>query len=141
MKAHLEQFAASFGITDMVFQARMPNTRRALAVAEWARERARLVAFRDATYDAYWRASQDIEKDEVLAAIATSVGLDPIAAVAAADDATYQAKIDQRRREAEEAGVTGIPTFLFGDQPIRIVGCQPLEVLRQAAEAIGARKR
>lgn len=141
MKAHVEAFAASFGIADLVFPTRLPNTRRALAVAEYARERARLVAFRDATMDAYWRKGRDIEKDDVLAEIATSVGLDPAAAVAAADDPVHQAKIDQRRREAEDAGVTGIPTFLFGERPIRIVGCQPLEVLRQAAEAIGAPKR
>ena len=139
MKDHIERFAASFGITDVRFPAHLSNTRRPLAVAEYARDQGKLAAFRDAAMDAYWRTGQNLELDEVLAAVAVSVGLDPKAAVAAADDPAYQARIDDRRREAEDAGVTGIPTFLFGKH--RVVGCQPYEVLAAAADAMGATRR
>ena len=42
-------------------------------------------------------------------------------------------------REAAPAGVTGIPTFDLGE--LRVVGCQPYEVLAAAAEQAGARRR
>jgi predicted DsbA family dithiol-disulfide isomerase len=47
--------------------------------------------------------------------------------------------VDAARREAVEAGITGIPTFEFGE--VRVVGCQRYEVLADAARRAGARRR
>ncbi len=46
---------------------------------------------------------------------------------------------DELRREASRAGVTGIPTFFFGDEVV--VGCQPYPMLARAAERAGAKRR
>jgi predicted DsbA family dithiol-disulfide isomerase len=136
MRAHLARFSASFGV-EMGFPPRMQNTRRALAVGEIARAHGRQDAFRDAAMKAYWREDADLEDIETLDRLAQSVGLEPDAARAVDSDPRWLATIDEVRAEATELGVPGIPTFVFGEPSpdTVVVGCQPLEVLRAAAQA------
>lgn len=136
MARYLDQFAAGFGIHGLAHRERMPNTRKALAVAERARDRGRLHPLRRAVMDAYWRDGRDLEDERVLADCARVAGLDPVDAVAAIADPACRARVDAMGEEARRAGVTGIPTFLIGRR--RVVGCQPYEVLAAAAEAEGA---
>lgn len=116
----------------MVFPGHMPNTRRVIAVAEYARDREKLHEFRHAAMNAYWRAGENPEDPEVIAAIAGKVGLSPQDAVAAMQSETYLQRALDMRREAEAAGITGIPTFFIGSK--RIYGCQPYRVLAEAVE-------
>jgi predicted DsbA family dithiol-disulfide isomerase len=139
MAAHLERFAASFGITGMLRPERSPNTRMALAVAEHARDQGRLHPFRRAAMEAFWRGGRDLEDRAVLADCAREAGLDPVPALAAIDDPTYRGRVDAMGREAARARVTGIPTFDLGDR--RVVGCQPYQALAEAARAAGAQRR
>jgi predicted DsbA family dithiol-disulfide isomerase len=140
MRGRMAQFAASFGVREMRHSTRLPNTRRALAVAELARDRGLLDAYRDSAMRAHWREGMDLEKDEDLAEVARRAGLDAKDALAASRDPKYLARVDEIRKEASEMGVTGIPTFIFGDR-LAVVGCQPVEVLAAAAEQAGARRR
>lgn len=127
---YMRSFAESFGITDMVQPGHIPNTRAALAVAEMARGHGVLDEFRVAAMDRYWREGRDLEDPGVIRSLATTVGLDPDHAVAAMTDPRYLSRIDRTRREASEAGVTGIPTFFIGAE--KVVGCQPYAVLAEA---------
>ena len=139
MREHMLGFAKGFGITDMQFRDRSPNTRRALAIAEYARDEGKLERFRQLAMDAHWRKGLDLEKDADLRALASEAGLDPEAALAASRDSKFLARIDACRAEAEEVGVTGIPTFVMGERGV--VGCQPYEVLAKLVELGGAEKR
>jgi 2-hydroxychromene-2-carboxylate isomerase len=139
MRERLKQFAAQFGLPDMQVRDRSPNTRRALAIAELARDEGKLPRFRDLAMDAHWRRGMDLERDEDLRAIAAEAGIDPDRAIAASTDPKYLARIDARREEAEARGVTGIPTFVIGNQGV--VGCQPYEVLAAFVEESGARRK
>lgn len=139
MAEYMRRFAASFGIEGMRTPDRTPNTRKALAVAEWARDQGKLHAFRRAAMNAHWREGRDLEDDGVLADLAHSAGLDPARAVAAVSDPVYRARVDAMGEEAARAGVTGIPTFFVGDR--KVVGCQPYEAVAAEAEAGGARRR
>ena len=76
MQKNLQQFAHGFGVTDMKLRDRSPNTRRALAVAEYAREQGKLEAFRQRAMDAHWTQGKDLESDADLRALATEAGLD-----------------------------------------------------------------
>lgn len=129
------RFAAQFGVRDFSPSDRLSNTRRALAMAEYAREHDRLAPFRQAAFDGNWRQGKNLEDDVDLQAIAAQAGLDPAAALVAADDAAYLERVDRRQKDARAAGVTGIPTFVLNDQ--RIVGCQPYEALANAARRAG----
>lgn len=118
---------------------RVPNTRRALAVAELAREQGKLAAFRSSAMNAHWRDGLNIEADADLRTAAERAGLDGAAAVKAADDPVYLARIDEVRAEANALGISGIPTFVFGDlekRALAVVGCQPFEVLAGAARKV-----
>lgn len=139
VKEHMRQFSARFGVTRIVHPDRLPNTRRVLAMAEYARAQGKLDEFRRAGMEAHWRFQKNLEDDADLRAIAEGVGLDGAAAVAAADDPRWKAQVEARIAEAQELGVTGIPTFFIGD--LKVVGCQPYEVLQAAAEQAGAKRR
>jgi predicted DsbA family dithiol-disulfide isomerase len=139
VKEHLKQFAARFGVTGIVHPDRLPNTRRVLAMAEYARAEGKLEEFRRAGMEAHWRHGNGLESDDDLRAIAESVGLDVAAALAASDDSRYVAEVDRKLAEAAQHGVTGIPTFFIGDEAV--VGCQPYEVLAAAADRAGAKRR
>ncbi len=131
-RSYLLEFASSFGITDMIFPEHMPNTRRVIAAAEFARDQGKLHEFRQAAMNAYWRTGKNLEEPEVIAEVGKQVGLSSDEAVAAMQSETYLQRALAMRREAEDAGITGIPTFFIGAQ--RIYGCQPYEVLADAVE-------
>jgi predicted DsbA family dithiol-disulfide isomerase len=139
MRERAEQVARSFGVTGMRIPPRLSNTRRALALAEWARTQGRLLAFRDAVMAAYWQRGEDIEDPEVLARLAEHAGLSSEGARAAMDAPEYQARVDALQAEGRAAGVSGIPTVFIGN--IRVVGCQPYEAFTQAARQAGASPR
>lgn len=136
---YLGRFAARFGIHGMRIGDRIPNTAAALAVSEHARDQGRLHPFRRAAMEAHWLHGQDLEDPEVLAHCARAADLDPDRAVAAADDPAYRARVAAMGKEARRAGVTGIPTFFIGRRVVG--GCQPYELLAQAAAAEGAVRR
>jgi len=105
IQEYMERFAASFGVYDIRVPERLPNTRRALAMAEFAREYGKLNIFRDLAMQAHWKDGKDLESDRDLSELATRA-------------------------------ITGIPTFIIGNQ--RVVGCQPYDLLADAARNGGA---
>jgi predicted DsbA family dithiol-disulfide isomerase len=139
MHRQLRGFAAGFGITDMVLSDRMPCTRPALAMAEYARDQGKLHPFRAAVMDAWWRHGQDIEDQAVLAGCARAAGLDEAAALAATRPGPYTERIAALGEQARRARVSGIPTIDVGRQ--RVVGCQPFPAIEAAAVAEGATRR
>lgn len=154
MKPYMQEFSRSFGVT-MGHPDRMPNTRRALAIAEFARDAGRLHPWREAAMEAHWNRGLDIEADATLHTLAGEAGLDADAAVRAADDPVYQARVDAMGAEAARWGVTGIPTYFVlpdgwapgdpapadGRRPVRIVGCQPYETVQAACMRAGVGRR
>jgi predicted DsbA family dithiol-disulfide isomerase len=139
MAGYIQKFAERFGVTGMVRTKRVPNTRRALTVAEYARDQGRLDAFRSATMDAHFKEGRDIENDAVLRDLAVASGLDPDRALGAADTAPYLSRIEAIRAEFKSLNVGGIPTFVFGSEAIE--GCRVYEELEAAAVRSGARRR
>lgn len=136
LHARTQRFAAGFGVTNFRPPDHLNNTRRALAVAELAREEGVLDRYRHAAFDANFRHQKDLESDAELRALAMISGLDPERAVAAADSPEYLARVDERQARARADGIGGIPTFIFGSE--RVVGCLPYETLRAAALRAGA---
>lgn len=130
MKEYIKKFAASFGV-EITFSNRMSNTRRALAMAEYARDHDKLELFRNTAMIAYWKEGKDIEDTKNLYEIAESANLDGQEALDASEDSKYLNRIDKIRYEANYNGISGIPTFIFNKKSI-IEGCQPYEELRKA---------
>jgi predicted DsbA family dithiol-disulfide isomerase len=139
MDASLRQFAAEHGVEDLRVRERLSNTRRALALAEQARDAGRLDAFRRAALDAYWVLGRDLGAEETLVAVAREAGLDPELARRAASDPGLLARVDASRAAAKADRVTAVPTLLIGGG--RVVGCEPYDVLAEAADRAGIPRR
>lgn len=92
------------------------NTIRALRTAVAALEDGVFPAYHHAVMRAYWANDQDIGDAEVLAAIATSAGLDGSRLVARADDPGVKDRLKANTDEAIARGVFGAPTFFVGDE-------------------------
>ena len=130
MRKYIHNFAEKFGVYGMGEPNRLTNTRRVLAVAEYARDQGKLDAFRTVTMDAYWMHDKNLESEEEIREISQQADLDADAAVSVLNDPRYLERVEDLRKEAAQMGVTGIPTFFIGDECI--VGCQPYEVLEEA---------
>jgi predicted DsbA family dithiol-disulfide isomerase len=139
MRDYMKSFAARFGVTGFRQPERIPNTRRALALAEVARDEGRLDAFRSGAMEAHWRDGMNLESDDDLQAIASGAGLSSGAVERSISDPQYLDRIDPTRDEAGQIGVQGIPTFVIGN--LGLSGCQPIEVLEDFATQAGAEKR
>ncbi len=139
MFARMLQVAQMQGVTGIQPRNLMNNTRRAIALAEWARDQGRLHPFREAVMRAYWSRGEDIENPEILGRLAEEAGLSAQQAVAAMDSPEYQARVDALRAEGMALGISGIPTVFVGN--LRVVGAQPYEVFAEAARRAGASRR
>lgn len=106
--------------------------------------------------NAHWRDGRDIEDRAYLTELLEAVGLDVEEAWAFVDSEEAPRILHQQRADAMRWGVSGIPTWFLlpagwdlGDprpadgapQPIRVVGCQPMDVVLAAAERAGATPR
>jgi predicted DsbA family dithiol-disulfide isomerase len=139
MADYIQKFAEGFGVTGMMRTKRVPNTRRALAIAEYARDEGKLDTFRSVTMDAHFKQGRDIENDGVLRDLAYASGLDPARALAASDTPSYVKRLEVIRAEFKTLDVGGIPTFVFGSEAIE--GCRVYDELAEAAARFGAMRR
>ncbi len=89
-----------------------PRSTLVLPACLWAGDQGRLRELKHALYQAFFREGEDIATDAEIARAAQRAGLDPAGAVAAAYSPEQIARIRDIRREAEAAGVRGVPTLL-----------------------------
>jgi predicted DsbA family dithiol-disulfide isomerase len=139
MAEYMKTFAARFGIDDFRQPERIPNTRRALAIAEVARDEGRLDPYRKRAMDAHWKDGMNLEDDNDLRRIALDAGLSGDAVERSKSDSQYLARVDAIREEASEMGVRGIPTFVIGKDGLS--GAQPYEAFVDFATKAGAKRR
>jgi predicted DsbA family dithiol-disulfide isomerase len=92
-----------------------PRSTLPLAACLWAGSEGRLREFKHALYEAFFCEGEDIATDREIGRAAERSGLDPAGAVAAAYDPELQATLRSIRGEAEEAGVSGVPSLLAED--------------------------
>lgn len=113
----------------------------ALRTALAAERQGKLLPFTHAVFRAYWAEGKDIASPEVLAAIASSVGLDGPAAVASAPE--HKAALAAQTQEAVDRGSFGAPTFFVataaGEE--MFVGNDRLEMAVEALARAGAGRR
>lgn len=134
MRVYLLEFAKRFNV-EITFTDHMPSTKRALAMAEYAREKGPLLTFKTNAMAAYWKLGKDLENEQVLQELAECSSLDPVEALNASLDTEYLQRIQKIRSEANAKGVNGIPTMLFKDWIV--VGCQSYDTIVTAGLKAG----
>lgn len=130
MHASLRRRAAEYGLV-VGDHDRLSNSHLATAAGEYARDHNSYPEFSRAVFEAYFAHGEDIGDVDVIARCAATAGLDAGDLRAALSDDQYASRLDAAMREAAAAGVSGVPTFIIGGRE-RVVGAQPLEVLREA---------
>ena len=71
------------------------------------------LAFHDAIFDALWQEHRDIGDPDVLATIAARLDLPAEEIRRATDDEALASDLAARFREAQQAGVSAVPTFVY----------------------------
>ncbi len=90
------------------------------------------LAFDEAVFEALWLEGRDIGDVEVLVDVADDVGIDPDVVRTALEEPDVRAAVRNAFAAAREAGVTGVPTFVYGDHVAR--GAVPPAQLRRLVE-------
>jgi len=90
--------------------------------------------FNDAVFDAYWQDARDIGDPDVIAEIAASVGVPAEEVRDAIADETLEEELRSRFEAAQEAGVTGVPTFVYDEHGAR--GAVPPSQLERLIEGV-----
>ena len=92
-----------------------PRSTLVLAACLWARDEGALRPFKHALYEAFFCEGEDIATDAEIRRAADRTGLDPDGAIAAAYSADRIGRLSEIRREAEAAGIRGVPSLLTPD--------------------------
>ena len=115
---------------------KIPNSRRALMLAELARDRVVFEQLHPRLYDAYWGRGRDIGDERVLVEEAAAVGLDEPEVLGAFDNEEYRVRLASETQAAIELGGGGVPAWLI-DERVLVPGAQPHEVFEQVLVRIG----
>ncbi|MFC6824400.1 DsbA family oxidoreductase [Halopelagius fulvigenes] len=88
--------------------------------------------FDTSIYEALWQDGRDIGDEDVLVELAEDAGVDAEEVRSALDDENLRAEVRQKFTEAQQQGVTGVPTFAYDGYGAR--GAVPPEQLRRLVE-------
>ena len=134
MRARMQAEGLPYGTRTMTY-----NSRLAQELAAWADTQPGGEAIHQAMFRAYFVDARNIGDVEVLVDIAKSVGLPADQAREVIEKRTHQAAVDADWEKSRRYGVTGVPTFVVGNQGV--VGAQPYEALEELVRQVPGNSR
>jgi predicted DsbA family dithiol-disulfide isomerase len=139
MYATLEREAKEAGLP-LRWPRHLPNTRKALAAAEWVRRYRPISAarFHRQLFEAHFALGQDLEDQRVIDEHATDSDIDLAALRAALDDGSAARLVDETEVIGRGHGVYGTPAWFLNDQLIAGLGSavEFEDIAEQALEAM-----
>jgi predicted DsbA family dithiol-disulfide isomerase len=111
---HVYRRALALGV-EIHLPRYQPRSTLILAACLWAGDRDRLRPFKHVLYEAFFCEGEDISTGGEIRRAAERAGLDPDGAVAAAYSPAWIGRLADVRREAEAAGIRGVPSLLTDD--------------------------
>jgi predicted DsbA family dithiol-disulfide isomerase len=130
----VSQAAAAEGLTYAIDKiSNQPNTRDAHRLIRWADSLGCAAEMKQKLMDLYFTDGADLTDQEVLVQAAVSVGFneDNVREALASD--MDVAEVDEQAQSAKEAGIQGVPCFIFGGK-FAISGAQAPDYLAEAIE-------
>ncbi len=115
--------------------SRQPNTLDAHRLIRWAGGIGKSAEMKQRLMDLYFTEGADLTNHAVLVQAAVDVGLDPddVAEALASDQDV--AEVEREALAAKEAGIDGVPCFIFGGR-FAVSGAQAPEYLAEAIERL-----
>lgn len=123
-RARLTEMGAELGFEfNYADDMRMVNTFRAHQLIDWAEDWDRAHDMKLALFAAFFTRREDLNNMDVLADIATSIGLDCDAARAMLESGERAETVRKKERFWTSRGVTGVPAMVFDRQHL-VTGAQ-----------------
>ncbi|MSO67529.1 MAG: DsbA family oxidoreductase [Pseudolabrys sp.] len=116
---------------------RQPNTLDCHRLIHWADAAGKAAEMKQKLMDLYFTAGADLTDRDTLVKAAVSVGLDADKTRADLDGDKDVATIEQEAQSAKEAGIEGVPCFIFGGK-FAVSGAQSPEHLAEAIERMAS---
>ncbi len=110
---------------------RQPNTLDCHRLIRWAEGIGKSAEMKQRLMDLYFTEGADLTNHAVLVQAATDVGLDPEDVRAALESDQDAEQIEREAQSAKEAGIEGVPCFIFGGK-FAVSGAQSPEYLAEA---------
>ncbi len=132
MYVMLEREAALAGLP-INWPNRLPNSRRALAAAEWTRLNApeKFRTYQRELFSAHFALHEDLGSDAVILRVADGVGVNATSLEAALHAQASFDSVDEGEAAGRRAGVAGTPAWSIGGRLIS--GLQPRELFERIA--------
>jgi predicted DsbA family dithiol-disulfide isomerase len=128
------QAAAAEGLTyELDKIKRQPNTLDCHRLILWAGESGNAARMKQRLMELYFTEGGDLTDRDVLVRAAADCGLDADLVRQRLADDTDVARVEREAESAKEAGIEGVPCFIFGGL-IAVSGAQAPEYLAQAIE-------
>ena len=124
MAKMMEEEGLAYGARTMTY-----NSRLAQELATWAESRQDDSEIHNALFQAYFVGGINLARIDELVRIAGQVGLSKEEAQEVLENRRFQDAVDADWKRSSALGVTGVPTFIVGNQGV--VGAQPYEMLRK----------
>ena len=134
MHDHLQAVAAGVGLS-MESRDVIINSRRALAAAEFAREKGLFDEMHHALFKAHWELTAKLEDVDDLVRVGAGIGIDGDELRVAIEEGRYEKLIDESRHEAESVGINAIPAHVIGRRYL-VVGAQPYEAFKEVLDRL-----
>ena len=128
MKANIKKLADDVGVT-FKLSDKLPNSRMALYLSEFARKKGKFDEFHKLVFDSYWKEGKDIGDRALLMSIAESLGFERKEILEYIDSEEPYDELKKSLKDLRKFGINGVPTFIIGDKII--VGAQPYEVFEK----------
>jgi predicted DsbA family dithiol-disulfide isomerase len=117
-----------------------PRSRRAMELAELARQKGKFDAVHEALFRAFFQDGKDLDGLDVLVDIGVAAGLESAEVLQALQAGRYRSQVLEDERQAAQLGLHGVPALLVRreDEPLgkweTLSGAQPYEAVRAAVE-------
>ncbi len=125
VRINVKRLADDAGIK-FTFSDKLPNSRLALYISEFARKKGRFDEFHQLVFDTYWKERKDIGDLSLLLDLAESIELNKNEIFRYIESDEPGRKLREINLELSKYGINGVPTFFIGDKIV--VGAQPYEV-------------
>jgi predicted DsbA family dithiol-disulfide isomerase len=134
MYSHVKREAKEAGLL-LNWPSRLPNTRHALAAAEWVRRHQpdKFARFQNALFAAHFVSGEDLGNTTIIERHAAELGIDLDGFHAAWLDGTALAVVNESEALGRQHGVRGTPAWLMG--PHLISGLLPASEFERLGDA------
>lgn len=138
MLSQLKSNGARYGVT-FNHMSTMPNTNKALQVAEYAKTVNLSSAYNKAMFKAVFEDDLNISLEDVIIQIGLSVGMNEHAIKQVLKNDTYRQVLEDNKLFCHQNAINSVPTFIINGEKV-IVGAQDIQNFRRTLDHLNTKQ-